>query len=63
LVYLVTREWSCLRKIRRFGLVGLSVSLGVDFEVSEAHARPRFSLSLLPVEQDLKLSAATLEPY
>ena len=36
---LYTREWHYLRGTRRCGLVGESVSLGVGFEVSEAHAR------------------------
>jgi hypothetical protein len=27
-------------RIRRYGLVGVSVSLDLDFDVSKAHARP-----------------------
>ena len=34
-----------IRRVRRRGLVGGSVSLRVNFDVSKAHARPRFSLS------------------
>jgi hypothetical protein len=35
-----------IRRIRRCGLVGGSVSLGVGFEVSEALVKPSLSLSL-----------------
>jgi hypothetical protein len=35
-----------IRKIKRYVLVGGSVSLGVGFEVSKAHAKPRMSLSV-----------------
>ena len=35
-----------LKEIRRYGLAGGSVSLGMDFRVSEAQARPSGSLSL-----------------
>ena len=35
-----------VRKMRRHGLVGGSVSLGVGFEVSEALVKPSLSLSL-----------------
>jgi len=41
---------------RRCGLSGRSVSLWVDFEVSEAQARPSVSHSL-PVNPDVELSA------
>jgi hypothetical protein len=37
-----------VRKMRRHGLVGGSVSLRVGFEVSEAHDKPRLSVSLCP---------------
>ena len=45
--------------IGRCGIVRGSVSLGTDFEVSEAQARPRVfhSLFLLPMDQDVELSA------
>ena len=33
-----------IKRIRRCGLVGGSVSLGVGFEISKAHAKPRVSL-------------------
>lgn len=38
----------------RCGLVGGSVSLGVDFEVSKAQGRPSVFLSLLPVDPNLE---------
>ena len=41
-----------IRRFRRCGLVGGSVSLGMDFEVSKAYARP--SLCLSP-DQDVAL--------
>ena len=41
---LVVWEWYYLRRIRRCGLVGGSMSLGVGFEVSKARARPSLSL-------------------
>jgi hypothetical protein len=34
-----------LRKMKRFGLVGRSVSLGVGFEVSNVHVKSRVCLS------------------
>jgi hypothetical protein len=52
-------EWNCLRRIRRIrrcGLVGGGVSLGVELEVSKVHVHPSVSLCLLPVEQDVALS-------
>jgi hypothetical protein len=45
--------WPCWN---RYDLVGGSVSLGVDFGVSKAHARPRVFLFLLPSESDVELS-------
>jgi hypothetical protein len=42
-----------IRRIRRCGLVGGSVSLRVGFEVSEAQAKPK---ETLPVEQDVALN-------
>jgi hypothetical protein len=41
----VTREWDCEKRVRRCGLAGGGLSLGLSFEVSKAHARPRVSLS------------------
>ena len=38
---LATREWHCLRRIRRCVLVEGSVSLEVGFKVSEVDSRPR----------------------
>lgn len=46
--------------IRRCGLVEVGVaflSLGVDFEVSEAQPMPRGSFFLMPVNPDLEFSA------
>jgi hypothetical protein len=37
-----------LRRIRRYGLVGVSVSLGVGYEVSKVHAQVFSSSLLLP---------------
>ena len=48
-----------IRRIRRFCLVGGSISLRVGLEVSKAHARPRLSFSLLPAAHDGELSAAS----
>jgi hypothetical protein len=53
--HISTREWDYLRRIRRCVFVGRSVSLGMDFEVSKAHARPSVSLSL-PTGQAMALS-------
>ena len=36
-----------IRRIKRCGLVRENVSLGVGFDVSKSHLRPRLSLSLL----------------
>jgi hypothetical protein len=46
----------------RCGLAGGSVSLGVDFEVSDAQARPGVSLLLLSSDLDVKLSASSPAP-
>ena len=47
----------------RCGLVEGSVSVGVDFEVLNAPARPRVSLSLsLPTDPDLEHSATSPAP-
>jgi hypothetical protein len=43
-----------LRWIRRCGLVGRNVSLGMGFELSKAHAKPRVSLSVM--DQKVALS-------
>ena len=56
-VCLVPSEWNCLGWIRRCGLVGGGVSLEVGFEVFQS-----LTLRLLPVDQDVKLSAATPAP-
>lgn len=42
-----------IRRIRRYGLVGVSVSLGLYFLVSKAHARS--SPLSLPVDKDMTL--------
>ena len=41
----VTREWHCLRRTRKCGLVRGSMPLGASFEVSEAHTRLNMFLS------------------
>jgi hypothetical protein len=50
---LVTREWNCLGRIRRYGLVGVGVaywmSLRMDFKVSKAQARPSVSVCCLQI--------------
>ena len=47
-------RWNCLGRTRRRGLVGGGVSLGVDFEVSEAHTiSSQFSLFLTSVDHDI----------
>ena len=48
-----------IRRIRRRGPVGGSVSLRVGFEVPKAHARPSLSLCLLPAGHDGELSATS----
>ena len=37
----------CLGRIRRYGLVGGGVSLGVDFKVSKVHTRPKMEMDSL----------------
>lgn len=56
---------NCLKRIKKCGLVGGSLSLGVGFKVSKAHSRPSSSLFLylLPMDQDVKLSAVAPEPW
>ena len=44
-----------IRRIKRGGLVGGSVSLGMDFEISKAHTKTRVSLSL-PTDQGVVFS-------
>jgi hypothetical protein len=58
-----TREWHCLRRIRRCGFVGTgmaffgeSMPLGVGFEVSKAQIRPSVCLSAC-LPHSLSLSA------
>jgi hypothetical protein len=51
-----------LGKILMFDLVGVDVSLGVQFEVSKASSSPSVFLCLLPVDQDVKPSAAAPQP-
>jgi hypothetical protein len=41
-------EWHCLGRIRRRGLAGGSLSLGVGFDGSKAQARSTSSVFLLP---------------
>lgn len=64
---LVPTCWNCLGRIRRDGLVGGGMTLGVSFEVSKDHARLSFSssptlpplpssLPPLPVDQDITLN-------
>jgi hypothetical protein len=49
-------------RIRTCGFVGGSVSLRMDFEVSDAQAKPRVILFLLPANPDIELSAPSLAP-
>ena len=52
-----------IRKIRRCGLIGGSVLLGMNLDVSKDCPKPSFFLScLLPLSQDVKLSATTSAP-
>jgi hypothetical protein len=37
---LVTRDWNCLRRISRCGLLEGHVTLAMGFELSKAHTRP-----------------------
>jgi hypothetical protein len=45
-----------IRRIRRYSLVGGSVSLQVGFKVSKAHARPILCLLAIHINQDVTLS-------
>ena len=45
-----------IRRTRRCVLVRGSVLLGVDFEVSKAHAKPSVSLSACSSDQNITLS-------
>ena len=47
----------------RWGLVRGSASLGVGFGVSEAQARSSGSLSVLPADPDVELSATSPAPH
>jgi hypothetical protein len=38
--------WQYLEKMKRYGLVGRDVSMGVGFKASKAQARPRVCLSV-----------------
>jgi hypothetical protein len=42
-------------KVRRCGI-------GVGFEISKAYTRPSLSICLMPVDQNIKLSATALVP-
>jgi hypothetical protein len=59
---LVIKEWHYLRRIRRCGLVGGSLSLGADIEVSKAQAYPSIFLLLLPTKLNVELSAPSPAP-
>ena len=50
------------RRIRRCGLVGGTMTLGVGFELSKAYARPSGSVFLLPVDSDVDLTTASPAP-
>jgi hypothetical protein len=50
-------KMSVFESIRRYGLVGGSVLLGMGFKVSEAQARPSVSLFLLSEVLNVELSA------
>ena len=56
----LNRNWEC--RYWKCGLVGGSTSQTLDFEVSEAQARPRDSLFLLPAVQDVEPLAPSLAP-
>lgn len=58
---LVIRVWHYLRRIRRYNLVGGTVSLGVGFGVLKAQSRPNLSPFLLPADPVVELST-TLAP-
>ena len=60
LIYLnafFTGEWCYLTRIRKYGIVGGSMSLGLGFGISIAQARPSVSLFLFPVDPDVEFSA------
>lgn len=59
---LVIRKWHYLGRIRKWALVGRSVSLKVGSEVSKAQVRPSVSLFLLPVDLDIELLATSPAP-
>jgi hypothetical protein len=48
--------------IRQYGLVGRSMSMGMDFGVSNTQARPTGPQILSPGDQDLELSATFPTP-
>jgi hypothetical protein len=58
-----------LRKFRRFRLIGVIVALLEEVsdrgktELSKAQARPRGSLSLLPADSDIDITAASARPH
>lgn len=54
------KVWPCWN---RRGFVGGSVLLGEDFEVSEAHAKPKVSLFLLPANPGAELSVPYPVPF
>lgn len=58
----VTREWCYLTGIRRSGHSGGCLPLGMSFEGSEAHTKPRVTLFLLHEDLDVELSAASPVP-
>jgi hypothetical protein len=57
-----TREEHYIRGIRRYGLVGASVLLEIDFEVSKVHAKSRVFLFSVPVDKDTELSDTSPAP-
>ena len=61
--YLVIRQWLSLTGIKRCGLVGGSMSLEADLDVSNAQARPSFSIFLLPMDPNVELSTTSSAPW
>ena len=60
---LVTREWNCLGRIRRYGRAGVGVALleevchwGWALRFQKSMPGP-VSLCMVPVDQDIKVSA------
>ena len=58
-IWMLSNEvMALLKRIRRYGLVAQSVSLGMDFEVLKAQARSSGLVFLMPSNLNIKVSAA-----